>query len=70
MGELKITCDVSFTNTIEVLPGFLLSSPPSNLTEVHAGFAREMASELARVCHGILGGRWSHLQPEDCYICW
>jgi hypothetical protein len=70
MGELKLSCDVSLTNTTEVLPGFIRSSPPSKSAEVHAGLAREMASELARVCHGILGARWSHLRPEHCYICW
>ncbi|KAK4040494.1 hypothetical protein C8A01DRAFT_46211 [Parachaetomium inaequale] len=70
MGELKITCDVSFTNTTEVLPGFILSSPPTDPSEDQASLALGMESELARVRHGILGGRSDHAQPKHCYICW
>ena len=70
MGELKITCDVSFTNRTEVLPGLILSSPPPAPSEVHDSLALGMKSELGRVCQGILGGGSDHMRPEHCYICW
>jgi hypothetical protein len=69
-NELKITRDISFTNTTRLSSGELISTTPNDPVLVHTTFLEEMKRELAIVCQGVLGERGRQLHFEDCRICW
>ncbi|KAH8705957.1 FAD dependent oxidoreductase [Talaromyces proteolyticus] len=69
-NELKITCDLSFTNTIEICNGNRISTPPSDPLSNYSAFAAEMNHALATVSEHMLGDQGQAFEYEDCRICW
>jgi hypothetical protein len=68
-NEAKVSCDISFTNPVEVSPGHFISIPADSRI-VRDTLLPEMKSALSTVCKGILGENGEHFEFEDCRICW
>lgn len=69
-NELKISCDRSFTNTTELCPGVLGSTPPVDGSSIYSALANEMTSEMMEVYRSILGEPQQHINFEGSRICW
>lgn len=68
--DLKIGCDITFSNLKEVLPGYSLSTPPQQPESVHAMLADRLKFRLATLSQRVLGKRAEALDIKDCRICW
>ncbi|EED14355.1 sarcosine oxidase, putative [Talaromyces stipitatus ATCC 10500] len=69
-NELKITCDISFTNTVEIFSKAYVSMPPEDYMSTYSILSAEMNRALATVRESILGDGTRNHHFEDCRICW
>jgi hypothetical protein len=69
-NELKITCDISFTNTVEIFNKVYVSMPPEDYMSTYSILSAEMKRALATVRESILGDGTRNHHFEDCRICW
>ncbi|KAK3371100.1 FAD dependent oxidoreductase [Lasiosphaeria ovina] len=69
-GDLKIGCDITLANQVELLPGTFLSTPPEQPESVHKEMADRLKTYLTSLSRRILGDRAEALDIQDCRICW
>ncbi|OKL58293.1 hypothetical protein UA08_06699 [Talaromyces atroroseus] len=69
-NELKITCDISFTNTVEIFSKVYVSMPPEDCMSTYSVLSAEMNRALAAVRESILGDGTRNHSFEDRRICW
>ncbi len=63
-SQLKISCDIAFVNSVEVLLGKSISLPPQDPELVYASMANRLKDRLVRVIRRILGDRVDTLDIE------